>query len=93
MFENLNRWLNGVFICSKCDRELHTTYFGYGETICSNCYNGETSFIFLDNTFWLNKMLTRLFHTRALQLKNVVLEPNRADPVSSMPELEIIDHP
>ena len=33
--------------------------FGYGETICPNCYDGENNFIFLDKSYWLNRLLSR----------------------------------
>ena len=32
--------------------------FGYGEVICPRCYEGEREFIFLDNSFFLNRLLT-----------------------------------
>jgi hypothetical protein len=33
--------------------------FGYGEAICPDCYNGEKKFIFLDNSFILNRLILR----------------------------------
>jgi hypothetical protein len=35
--------------------------FGYGETICPRCYDGEKRIIFLDDGYWLNRLLSRYF--------------------------------
>ena len=90
MFENLHRWLNGVFTCRKCDREFHAFSLGYGDVICPDCYNGETSFIFYDNTFWLNRLLTRLSPTRVFQPDAIVYKPTDTDQIESMHEIEIV---
>jgi hypothetical protein len=35
---NLRKWLNGNFTCKKCGKEYNTMCFGFGETICPDCY-------------------------------------------------------
>ncbi len=34
--------------------------FGYGKTICPNCYNGVEKIISLDQGYWLNRLLSKL---------------------------------
>ena len=60
MFERFNRWISGSFTCVKCGRHVHLLTFGYGKTICPNCYNNETEFISLDNAYWLNRLYSKL---------------------------------
>lgn len=38
--------------------------FGYGKTLCPNCYNGVENFISLDQEYWLNRLLTKLIEKR-----------------------------
>jgi len=59
------RWLNGSFICRKCGREVCTMCFGYGETICPDCYAGEQPYLFFDDGYWLNRLMARLLSTEA----------------------------
>lgn len=33
--------------------------FGYGTTICPNCYNGVGKIISLDQGYWLNRLLSK----------------------------------
>jgi len=42
----------------KCGRRMHLLSFGYGETICPRCYDGEKQIIFLDDGYWLNRLLS-----------------------------------
>jgi hypothetical protein len=58
VFERFNRWISGDFDCIKCGKRMHLMSFGYGETICPNCYDGEKQFIFLDKGYWLNRLLS-----------------------------------
>ena len=53
----LKKWLNGSFVCRKCGKHVYLMSFGYGETICPRCYEGEDEFIFPDMTLWLNRLL------------------------------------
>lgn len=32
--------------------------FGFGETICPTCYRGEQPFVFFDEKYWLNRIIT-----------------------------------
>jgi len=57
MFEKFNRWLSGAFVCRKCKEKMNIMSFGFGETICPHCYDGEEHFIFLDKSYWLNRLL------------------------------------
>jgi len=58
MFERFNRWLSGSFDCIKCGKHMHIMSFGYGETICPRCYDGEEKFILMDKSYWLNRFLS-----------------------------------
>jgi len=53
----LIRWLRSSWVCKKCGKEFHTASFGYGTCVCPDCYDGEQSFLFLDKTFLLNKLI------------------------------------
>ena len=37
---------------------MHIMSFGYGETICPRCYDGEEKFILMDKGYWLNRFLS-----------------------------------
>ena len=60
MFENLKRWLRGEFKCRRCGKTVRLHCFGFGEAICPDCYKADKVFIFLDKSYWLNRMLSRL---------------------------------
>jgi len=60
MFERLKCWLKGTFVCTKCGGTFHLFTFGYGTTVCSECYEGEQLIVNFDDEFWLNRMLSRL---------------------------------
>jgi len=34
--------------------------FGYGATICPDCYDGEQPFLFFDDKYWLNRIMMKL---------------------------------
>lgn len=34
--------------------------FGYGDAVCPDCFTGESSFIFLDRSYWLNRLISRV---------------------------------
>jgi len=50
--------------------------FGYGEAICPDCYDWEQPFLFLDGSYWLNRITAHLLNHRASQLK-----PYSPDPI------------
>jgi len=54
----LRRWLGGAFVCSKCGRTVHLLSFGYGTTVCPDCYDGDWPLINLDKSFILNRLLS-----------------------------------
>ncbi|MCW4041916.1 MAG: hypothetical protein NWE83_14340 [Candidatus Bathyarchaeota archaeon] len=37
---------------------MHIMSFGYGETICPHCYDGEEKLILMDKGYWLNRFLS-----------------------------------
>ena len=56
----VKQWLNGSFTCIKCKKLFRTMSFGFGEAICPECYQGEHTFLFLDENYLLNRIITRL---------------------------------
>ena len=60
--EKFRRWLNGDFTCSECGNRFHTMFFGFGKAICPNCHSGGRSFLFFDESYWLNRVMAKLFH-------------------------------
>ncbi len=57
---NFNRWLKGSFICEVCGRSFHLMTFGYGTGRCPNCFEGEGSFMRLDEGYWLNRLIQKI---------------------------------
>lgn len=60
MFERLRRWLKGSFTCTGCGRAVHLYTFGYGTTVCPDCYKDEQPVVQFDEEYWLNRILARL---------------------------------
>lgn len=60
MLERFSRWLRGSFTCTECGEEFLTMSFGSGAAICPGCYRGEQPFIYYDEGFWLNRLITML---------------------------------
>lgn len=56
----MKRWFNGSFTCIKCKKLFRTMSFGFGEAICPDCYQGEQPFLFFDESYLLNRIITRL---------------------------------
>jgi len=69
-FENFHRWLKGSFVCKRCGKEVYALFFGYGKTICPDCYDGEQSFIFFDGRYWLNRITAHLLKQRVCAYQN-----------------------
>jgi len=65
-----------MFRCRKCGLKVHLMTFGYGKTICPSCYEGEEKFIFFDEGYWLNRLLSRM-HKRARRRQVVTLTMER----------------
>ena len=74
MFKRFNLWISGSFECVKCGRHVHLLSFGYGKTICPNCYDGETEIISLDNGYWLNRLYSRLSKIGTANLEQIADE-------------------
>ena len=50
--------------------------FGYGEAVCPECYNNEESFLMLDESYWLNRLLLRLGYGTVKNNYRVEREPS-----------------
>ena len=87
----LLRWLRGQFICRHCGQFFSIPSFGFGEIICPDCYSGEESFVFFDNTYFLNRLL-RIFADRGFRGRpDAVVEATEAlDPQQSKPSIPYI---
>ena len=90
MFERFHRWLNGSFICKRCGRELHTMSFGFGEAICPDCYRGERQFLFFDDSYWLNRIITLLLKLEAPKSKPIYHDPIQIHQAGTQPEIEVV---
>jgi len=60
MFNRFNRWLSGKYECVTCGNDFHLMSFGYGKTLCPECYNGGEKIISLDKECWLNRLLSKI---------------------------------
>ena len=58
------RWINGTVYCKICGKTYHIGSFGTGSIICPQCYKGETKIIFLDETYWLNRLVKKIIKTK-----------------------------
>jgi len=76
------RWINGTFNCEICGETYHIGSFGTGSIICPQCYKGETEVIFLDETYWLNRLVKKLIKGEAKGL------PRKREDLTLHPELE-----
>jgi len=45
----LRKWINGTFTCIRCGKTFHLMIFGYGKTICPDCYRGGNPWIFFED--------------------------------------------
>lgn len=70
MFEKYRRWLKGSFVCRKCGGEFRVPCFGYGTCVCPNCFNDEQPFLYFDDSYWLNRIVTRLMHLPMMKEEN-----------------------
>ena len=59
MFQKFSRWLSVNFVCMRCGRNVFLMSFGFGTTLCPECYNGKQPVIFFDDRYWLNRILSR----------------------------------
>ena len=66
--------MSGSFECIKCGIHIHLLSFGYGKTICPNCYDGETEIISLDNGYWLNRLYSRISKIATVNLEKIADE-------------------
>ena len=59
--------------------------FGYGETICPRCYDGEKRIILLDDGYWLNRLLSTYFGRETVLDERDELDELLLDHVSYSP--------
>ena len=90
MFERLHRWLSGSFNCVKCGKRMYMMTFGYGEAICPDCYNGEKKFIFLDNTFILNRIILRSANKDKFSHEKDIIEDELYEHLLVVDDAEIV---
>ena len=76
------QWINGTFNCEICGKTYHIGSFGTGSIICPQCYKGETKVIFLDETYWLNRLVRKLMETETKGL------PRKKEDLTLYPEPE-----
>lgn len=88
--KNVVRWLNGNYLCCKCDQEVNAMMFGYGLAICPDCYSGEETFFLPDNTFVLNKILNIFIRKKSLNIRLDIPLSLSASTYVSDPEIKII---
>ena len=50
-------------------------FFGYGETICPNCYEGEQPYIFFEESYWLNRIIARLLNLQSVKKPTITKIP------------------
>jgi hypothetical protein len=68
VLKNFQKWLKGLFICEKCRREFFSMGFGFGASICPDCYDSEQPFMIFDESYWLNRITSIIFNHRAHSL-------------------------
>ena len=61
VFEKFRLWLEGSFVCVRCGERFLALSFGFGKSICPRCYDGKRSFLFFDDGYWLNRLMSKLF--------------------------------
>lgn len=67
--KRFKKWLSGEITCIHCGKIYHVASFGYGKGICPDCYSkggsmvadNKTYIVILDKSYWLNRLLMRLW--------------------------------
>ena len=72
VFENFQKWLRGSFTCTKCGRVFSVMHFGYGKTICPDCYDKGSQLLEFDNSYWLNRFLIKKTRQNKNHLENII---------------------
>ena len=90
MFGNFFRWLSGSFVCVKCGRGVRLFTFGYGATVCPDCYRGEQPFVFFDDRFWMNRFLMRFVGQSGHRLESLYEDSVLDHPIYGKPEIEVV---
>jgi hypothetical protein len=60
-------------------KEFHAMSFGFGEIICPNCYNHEEEFIFLDESYLLNKLIVKNVNPQKVYRKMTSIESTKRE--------------
>ncbi len=76
-------------MCEKCGRQFYAMCFGYGETVCPDCYHGERHFISFDDDFILNRMMAKVMDQREVQFKKVKRVKIPVDEFETASEVEV----
>ncbi len=84
VFKSFKLWLSGYFVCRICGKEYNLYSFGFGEIICPICYQGDIHFVFLDNNYWLNRIIDRKFNQKSKPLLSFS-EPAFQHPITPAP--------
>lgn len=53
--------------------------FGFGEIICPVCYNAEEEFMFIDTSYWLNRIMAKnlkryKIYSRIMDIETTVID-------------------
>ena len=59
LFIKFKMWLEGHFTCISCGRRVFLYSFGYGKTICPDCYKGQNELIYFNDNFFLNRIMNK----------------------------------
>ena len=89
-FSNFSRWLSGSFVCVKCGRGVRLFTFGYGATVCPDCYRGEQPFVFFDDRFWMNRVLLRFAGQSGCRLESLYEDSVLDYLTHGEPEIEVL---
>ena len=74
----------------KCGRGVRLFTFGYGATVCPDCYRGEQPFVFFDDRFWMNRFLMRFVGQSGGQLESLDEVSVQDYPTHGEPEIEVL---
>ncbi len=89
LFNKILSFFRGSFVCEKCGRQFYAMCFGYGETVCPDCYHGERHFISFDDDFILNRMMAKVMDQREVQFKKVKRVKIPVDEFETASEVEV----
>ena len=89
MLERLIKWVSGSFDCIKCGKRIQLLFFGFGETLCPDCYQGEITFIFPDREYLLSRLLLTFVNGKEFFKKREAYDDIMIDHLSRIEDHEI----